>query len=300
MIVKLSDNLYKIRGRNPFSQVFRTLNIYVIPRMKLMIDTGSIINIHEIKKGLSKLNLSVSDIEMVIVTHAHLDHIGGVDYFINADVYLHPYEIDYILNFKRIQEDVVRKVRNYLRFANVSDEVIESIIKRYLNIVLNMTPKRRDYISIEGITTRDLKVIDTPGHTLGSISIIFGRWIFIGDSVSVSKGLYIQSVNDYMYTLNYLLTLIKPEVTLLPGHLEKVTYSAILRMKNYCLRRIKEIKRVLETNNVDLFKRRIREEFKLRLKDPISAVTYIRQLNNYLEYLSRENIELPEEISKLL
>ncbi len=61
--------------------------ILIIGEKKIIIDTGSLANKEELIQDLKELKISPKEIDIVILTHNHYDHIGNIDLFSNAKVY---------------------------------------------------------------------------------------------------------------------------------------------------------------------------------------------------------------------
>lgn len=107
-----------------------------------------------------KLNL-----QSILLTHGHLDHIGAVDSLYQkyqADIYLH--EDDYILYQN------VKRQASLLGLAEVN--------------VPDFKPYNNDFknFSFRG---HDINIIHTPGHTMGSVCYLFSnlKWLFTGDTL---------------------------------------------------------------------------------------------------------------------
>ncbi|MGR3763673.1 MBL fold metallo-hydrolase [Rossellomorea sp. NS-SX7] len=68
---------------------------YIIHEESLaLIETSASPSIPHLKKGLSKLNIKLEDIQYIILTHIHLDHAGGAGLFLeecpSATIIVHP------------------------------------------------------------------------------------------------------------------------------------------------------------------------------------------------------------------
>jgi glyoxylase-like metal-dependent hydrolase (beta-lactamase superfamily II) len=82
--------------------------------------------------GLAALGLQVEDIELVVVTHQHFDHIGNVRYIVersNCSVAAHELLGDYLLNYEAsiaAEDDYQVEI---MRLHGVPDELIDSLRK---------------------------------------------------------------------------------------------------------------------------------------------------------------------------
>ncbi len=168
------------------------INLYVIPGDGLtVIDTG--IGTPEamaaIETGLANHGLAVEDIRQIVLTHKHADHIGlarDLRDRSGATVYVHEDDWDGVANLDARHEQFVPLVRERLRALHTPEEDIENLTqflghgKRFAK----ETPaeKLRDGQALV-VGGRALEVIHTPGHTQGSISLRYGRYLFSGDHV---------------------------------------------------------------------------------------------------------------------
>ncbi|MGC8961481.1 MAG: MBL fold metallo-hydrolase, partial [Candidatus Bathyarchaeia archaeon] len=71
-----------------------TSNIYLI-RDKLIVDTGNGEPVNRIAPVLRKVGKNIKDVEKVVLTHSHFDHIGGIReiaYAADPEILAHPSE----------------------------------------------------------------------------------------------------------------------------------------------------------------------------------------------------------------
>lgn len=135
----------------------------------IAIDAGN--NLESVKQEMEKLNIDHQKVVAVFLTHSHADHVGALELFKNATIYI-----------SREEEQMIN--RQTSRF---------SIFKNKLNY---------DYELVEDnqiINISDLKIkgILTPGHTPGSMCyLINDKYLFTGDTMSLKSG-NVDVFNDF-------------------------------------------------------------------------------------------------------
>jgi N-acyl homoserine lactone hydrolase len=65
---------------------------------RTLVDTGSSGRERALTAALGRHGLTGADIDLVVLTHAHWDHMQNLDMFTKASFFLHPAELDYIKN----------------------------------------------------------------------------------------------------------------------------------------------------------------------------------------------------------
>jgi hydroxyacylglutathione hydrolase len=83
MIQKIKPNIWKFSFKKFGSHVY----LLKLKNKNIIIDTSSFENIDELESDLKKLKLKPKDIDIIILTHNHPDHIGGISVFQNAKIY---------------------------------------------------------------------------------------------------------------------------------------------------------------------------------------------------------------------
>ena len=143
---KVKDKIYKISGDS---------NVYFLDfYTKIIIDTSCYENRELVKKELKG---KLEQIEIVIFTHLHYDHIGNWDLFKNAKFYASSDEI------KFFEKNPLGSVLN--------KEVLKNFKVKLL------------YLEELDLKSLGLKLISTPGHTVGSICLLYEDVLFSGDTL---------------------------------------------------------------------------------------------------------------------
>ncbi len=185
---------------------FRLVNAFLLEGSEkaALIDTGC---------GIGHLAERVRELTdkplIILLTHDHFDHTGGVFEFPDVPVYLH--EADYCkmketheATFKVLKTDdynVMRKFyitsRGPIRCPNLDQEELVSLVPTE-KTPSEFTCKPMKDGDIFDLGNRKLEVIHTPGHTDGEVSILDKkeRILFTGDTANQGIILARQPNND--------------------------------------------------------------------------------------------------------
>jgi glyoxylase-like metal-dependent hydrolase (beta-lactamase superfamily II) len=182
-VTELRPRIFQIKGLNGSSHSYVLQGDY----MNVMIDSGSDQNFAVLERGLRHIGMKVRDINLVINSHEHCDHIGANRYF---------HESAMIAAYRLAASKMVTG---------------DYYVTMYKGNDLN-EPPMRVHLWLENMTRIDLgnytlRVFHTPGHTSGCISIIETTCglLFSADSVFAGGTLsYIAesgSIGDYLDSL---------------------------------------------------------------------------------------------------
>lgn len=83
MITKIKQNVWRFSFQKFGSLVY----LIKLKNKNILIDTSSPDNISELESNLKELNLSPKNIDIVIFTHNHWDHTGGIILFPKSEFY---------------------------------------------------------------------------------------------------------------------------------------------------------------------------------------------------------------------
>ncbi len=141
--------------------------------------------------------------KFIINTHGHIDHIGA-----NADFELPVY--------------IHKRDANFLTNPLLSLAAFYGILKKSPSASRRL--EHGDDIEISGLT---LKVIHTPGHTPGGISLVYDNMVFTGDTLFAEgigrTDLPYGSAKDITDSIKNRLFKLDDDTVVYPGHGESTT-----------------------------------------------------------------------------
>lgn len=169
------------------------VNVYLIDDEPLtLVDTGPKTPeaVKALREGLSRHGFKLSDIQRIILTHAHEDHCGLAktirDEAKNAEIFVHGWETGHL--FGRLERE---EHRNLIKRAGVPDEVWNKMHGFYDEFrMLTDALEDGEFSLLEDNTELEFsrgtwRILHTPGHTPGSCSILreANRTLICGDCV---------------------------------------------------------------------------------------------------------------------
>lgn len=146
----------------------------------ILIDTGLPNTERKVEKALKKFNLSFTDIKLIVITHAHIDHAGNaakIKALSGAQVIAHRGDLPYYRGEKKMH------FCSTGWFGRVFSKT-GAIQKPYTQFEPDILLTSKDALNLNqhGING---EVISTPGHTEGSISVVINNdQAVVGDLVS--------------------------------------------------------------------------------------------------------------------
>ncbi len=157
--MKIAENLHFFLWNNPSAN---NCNTYFIEgEKKILVDPGHYHLFGHVRDQLSQLSLTPEDMDMVIITHGHPDHMEGVKIFENTDT--------------------------LIALHGTENAFIKSVAPHY-GEALGISDFEPDILLEKGdLTIGDqvFQVIHTPGHSPGSICLYQPgtKVLFTGDVV---------------------------------------------------------------------------------------------------------------------
>ena len=168
-------------------------NYYLIDD-NILVDTGAGHNKDYLFSKLRQNGVDPENIEMVVNTHCHFDHIGGNHFFPNAKIAIHRLDAISIKN--------------------------KDTLGTSLNVFDIEGNCRVDIELEEGDKIADFEVIHTPGHTKGGICLWDGENLISGDTIFAGGGVGRMDIGgSYTDMKNSVEKLMKLDVkNIYPGH----------------------------------------------------------------------------------
>ncbi len=150
------------------------------------------------------------EVEAILLTHAHFDHIGGVDEVkqkYNCPIYLHPNEHDWLNDANK---------NGSARWPQIGAP--------FTTTPADISLKNGQILNLIG---QSIEVRHTPGHSPGSVSFVMGDVVFCGDALfhrgigrtdlpGGSQQQLIQAIQQKLMTL-------PPDTIAYPGHGRETT-----------------------------------------------------------------------------
>ena len=202
-----------------------------------LIDTGSGTDTsHEdLINGLTQAGLQPLDLTHILLTHAHIDHYGGLTRLkplTDAKTGCHELDIQTVAHHDARLALIGCRLASFLTDAGLDDETRDSLlgIYRFTKALYRSVPVDFTYEEQE-MKVGPFEMIHLPGHCPGHVAMRLDNIVFCGDMVveGVTPHLAAESINPYGGLDHYLESLsrldewAKDARLLLNGHDEAIT-----------------------------------------------------------------------------
>ena len=168
----LNDHIFPIRLGSCTAYFIKT------PTGGVLIDAGNAHKVNHLNSVLLAHELELSDIKLIILTHTHHDHVGGLAELkrrTDAQILVHTTEAGFL-----------RAGRTPLPKGTLAWTRMMVYLGKLFQVG-SYDPVEADILVEHDISLRFLGIdgtlLQTPGHTLGSISILYKDYAFVGDSM---------------------------------------------------------------------------------------------------------------------
>jgi len=237
-----------------------------------LIDTGSGTDTShdELLNGLKQAGLQPSDLTHILLTHAHIDHYGGLTKLkelTNAKIGCHELDMQTVAHHDARLALIGRRLASFLAETGLAKEDAESLlgIYRFTKALYKSVPVDFTYES-KNMQVGPFEMIHLPGHCPGHVAMCLDDVIFCGDMVvnGVTPHLAPESINPYGGLDHYLDSLDRFQtwaqgarlilnghddvITDLPTHIE-ITHRNIIRRISKAIHALHEPLNIAETCN---------------------------------------------------
>jgi glyoxylase-like metal-dependent hydrolase (beta-lactamase superfamily II) len=145
----------------------------------IMIDGGAPKQLKEFIRAIEEKSIKPEDIKLMIITHGHWDHIGSakeIKEFTGAKIAMHEQEKEWLEKGLKPMPPGVTLWGSIFKGIMAIFMPLVNIPKTDVDVVLGDQGLSLDEYGISG------KVIYTPGHSLGSVSVLLETGeVFVGD-----------------------------------------------------------------------------------------------------------------------
>lgn len=172
-------------------------NVYVLdhPDALVLIDAGSGLGKSNrgIEEGLQEIatefgrSFKLSDFEIILITHGHIDHFGGLPFLVDASgaaVWVHPEDSQALSQFAKRVTSAVQKLDRFLHGAGIPGEDREVLLEIYRWGQDHYQSQLVEPQLQEGLLDPfGFQVLHVPGHCPGQVCIQVDDVLFTGDHV---------------------------------------------------------------------------------------------------------------------
>lgn len=169
--MEIVEGVYLVEGTN--------VNVYLILNNQsiTVIDTAIPGQLDTIVRYIKSIGRNVQDVSTIILTHCHIDHMGNVSEFKSksgAKVLVHEEDAPFVSGKEKMP-------------------LPEGLLQRNPNMataISNLKYLEPDTLLRDGDMINGLRIIHTPGHTPGSISLYDRerKVLFVGDELRYING----------------------------------------------------------------------------------------------------------------
>lgn len=193
--------------------------VYLVAKndLRVLIDSGSGTEASHknLLEGLDRAGIQPGDLTHILLTHAHIDHYGGLTKLkplTNAKIGCHELDAQTVAHHEARLALTSRRIASFLADAGLAEETRDSLldIYRFTKILYQSLPVDFTFESV-GMNLGPLEMIHLPGHCPGHVAIRLDDFIFCGDMVveGVTPHLAPESIYSHSGLDHYLDSLVR-------------------------------------------------------------------------------------------
>lgn len=188
--------------------------VYVVQKdgYRVLIDAGSGTDSSHVNllSGFEQVGLQPSDLTHIFLTHAHIDHFGGLTKLrpiTGARIGVHELDVQTVAHHEARLALIGRRLASFLADSGLAEETREQVLSmyRFTKAIYQSVPVDFTYEAVD-MQVGSFEFIHLPGHCPGHVAIRLEDVIFCGDMVveKVTPHLSPESINPYSGLDHYL------------------------------------------------------------------------------------------------
>ena len=177
--------------------------------------------------------LEVTDIKRILITHGHVDHMGGLADMLKATsgatVGIHPLDRRVLTNYEERVVVATKNLTIYLERAGLNSERMAQMLDMYGFSKQHVRSVGVDFVLEEGTPLDGMHFYHVPGHCSGQVAILIGDVLISADHILARTSPHVaaESITHYTGVGHYRESLDKvariPDIRLtLGGHEEAI------------------------------------------------------------------------------
>ena len=188
--------------------------VYVLVQadFRVLIDTGSGTDSShkDLLNGLERAGFQPSDLTHILLTHAHIDHYGGLSRLktlTQAKIGCHELDVQTVAHHEARLALISHRLAAFLAESGLADEMLDHLLSiyRFTKALHQSVPVDFTYEASD-MHIGPFELIHLPGHCPGHVAMRLDDVIFCGDMVveGVTPHLSPESINPYSGLDHYL------------------------------------------------------------------------------------------------
>src|SRR5258706_3489981 len=160
--------------------------------------------------GFQQAGIQPSDLTHILLTHAHIDHFGGLTKLkplTNAKIGCHELDLQTIAHHEARLALISRRLASFLAETGLAEETRDQLLSiyRFTKAIFQSVPVDCTYEALD-MNVGPFEMIHLPGHCPGHVAMRLDDIIFCGDMVveGVAPHLSPESINPYSGLDHYL------------------------------------------------------------------------------------------------
>jgi glyoxylase-like metal-dependent hydrolase (beta-lactamase superfamily II) len=213
--------------------------VYLVQKddYRVLIDCGSGMETSHanLLNGLQQAGLQPSQLTHILLTHAHIDHYGGLSQLkpiTQAKIGVHELDLHTVSYHEARVAFIGRRLASFLADTGLSEETRDQLLSiyRFTKAIYHSVPVDFTYEAVD-MQVGPFELIHLPGHCPGQVAIRLDDVVFCGDMVveGVTPHLSPESITPYSGLDHYLESLVhfqrwaKDARLILNGHDDVIT-----------------------------------------------------------------------------